>query len=190
MDHRDFVEINYDATPEAHYNYYGDRGAVDLHTRLTGKNPDGSEFIHDFVFEVKADPAVREATGANEILRQWSHQRKYFYKDESISKPDEADFQLIFVPSELTVRHLMANSVLYESANLNHICEELGGNSVREQIMFRTANSGHAPVHPFTQVHSIADPDDMIDFLEGNDDDCPRTVLSSLRSVAGDSADS
>ena len=183
LDHEDYVNIEFTATPEAHYNHYGDRGAVDLHTRLVGEREDGSKRTRDHVFEVKADAAIREATGANEIIRQWNHQRKYFYKDESTCVPDEATFQLVFLPSKLSVNHLVENHEMYEAAQDQNLCEFLEGYDLREQILFRSTKGGHSPVHPFTKVYSIGNPDELIDIFGGAEEHCTKTVIKHLRAM-------
>ncbi|TKX35135.1 hypothetical protein EXE51_15790 [Halorubrum sp. CGM5_25_10-8B] len=183
IDHEDYTDIEFNATPEAHYNHYGDRGAVDLHTRLVGQREDGSERIRDYIFEVKADAAIREATGANEIIRQWNHQRKYFYKDESKRIPDEASFQLVFLPSRLSVQHLVENHEMYEAAQGRDLCEPLDGYDLREQILFRSTKGGHSPVLPFTQTYSIADPEEVIEIFGGAEEHCTRSVIKYLREL-------
>lgn len=91
---------------EEHYNHYGDRGVVDLFV---------SEGEYDHLYELKSEHAVREATGANEIIRQFKRMRKFFYKGTDHTPAREVMFELCFAPSELTFRHLAKNADMYAS---------------------------------------------------------------------------
>jgi len=114
--------------PEAHYNYYGDRGVVDL-----------VEYDREYDFveltEVKSESALNnEETGANSILRQFNRMRKYFFKDESwdplYEKTDSARtlahirFNLEFVASEKTIQHLVNNQAMYRQAIQSDVFEQ------------------------------------------------------------------
>jgi hypothetical protein len=61
---------------EEPYDHYGNRGAVDVYART--RPPDRVAYL----VELKADPAVRMASGANEIIRQYRRMERYFYADD------------------------------------------------------------------------------------------------------------
>lgn len=134
MDRKDFDDIQYTATPEAHYNHYGDRGAVDLFTRMKGVEND-RVYRKDRIYEVKSDYAVRQATGANEIIRQFNKHRKYFYEGSDTKEPNEANFELIFIPSETTVKHVLENAELYAAAEQQNFNDH---DFWSERIFFRS----------------------------------------------------
>jgi len=90
---------------EEHYNHYGNRGVVDLFV---------SEW-QDHLYELKSEHAVRKATGANEIIRQFNKMRKFFYKGSDHIPARDVQFELCFTPSELTFRHLAENAEMYAS---------------------------------------------------------------------------
>lgn len=99
------------AYPEAHYNQYGNRGAVDLYVTA------GKREAH--LYEFKSDSAVREVTGANEILRQFNKMRKYFFDGSEHNPPTySVIFELCFTPSERNFRHIAENAEMYRSAVL------------------------------------------------------------------------
>jgi len=92
---------------EEHYNHYGDRGVVDLFV--------SEDEWQDHLYELKSEHAVREATGANEIIRQFKRMRKFFYKGTHHTSARDVAFELCFTPSELTFRHLAENADMYAS---------------------------------------------------------------------------
>jgi hypothetical protein len=92
--------------PEAHYNHYGNRGIADLYV-ITG-DWDGH------LYELKSESAVRQATGANEIIRQFNKMREFFFSGSSHKPPTKwMDFELCFTPTEYNFRHLAENADLY-----------------------------------------------------------------------------
>lgn len=94
------------AYPEAHYNHFGNRGAVDLY--VTAGEMEGH------VYEIKSTSAVREATGANEILRQFNKMRKYFFDGSQHDPPTYSiTFELCFTPSDTNFRHIAENADMY-----------------------------------------------------------------------------
>lgn len=101
-----------DIKSEVHYNHYGNKGAVDLfvHDTTTGSN-------HYYIYEIKSGAAIREATGANQILRQYNRMRQYFFQGKDIQPGNGAwiTFQLVFTPSEKTIKHLLDNYSMYET---------------------------------------------------------------------------
>ena len=118
-------EFSHEVEPEAHYNYYGDRGVADLYIREIEDMDDGRTFYYDNLYEIKSESAIRSATGANEIIRQFNKMRKYFYKDESRSVPTEVHFELLFLPTEATIEHLIENMTLYQNCQKSQLCEEV-----------------------------------------------------------------
>jgi hypothetical protein len=99
---------------EAHYNHYGDRGVVDLVGRDTSGRLGRDQEV--YLFEMKSDAAVKQATGANEILRQFNRMREYFFKDESRRQAEMVNFELVFTPTERALDHFIENVDLYLSA--------------------------------------------------------------------------
>lgn len=100
---------------EVHYNHYGTRGVVDLVSVNVAS--DGSS--HTIIRELKADHAVRESTGANEILRQFKKQIGYFEDgcEEEILL-ESVQHVLTFKASLETVQHVKENLSMYANPNL------------------------------------------------------------------------
>lgn len=96
---------------EEHYNHYGDRGVVDLFVS------EGE--WQDHLYELKSEHAVREATGANEIIRQFNKMRKFFYEGTDHFPAEDVQFELCFTPSDLTFEHLAENADMYASVVQN-----------------------------------------------------------------------
>ncbi|ADQ69386.1 hypothetical protein G3I44_06615 [Halogeometricum borinquense] len=101
---------------EEPYDHYGNRGSVDVYART--RDPERV----DYLVELKADPAVRIASGANEILRQYRRMERYFYKDDEhvIRRKLARDgpgvhFLLLFAPTVACVEHVGEHRKLYES---------------------------------------------------------------------------
>lgn len=99
---------------EVHYNHYGDRGIVDL--VIEGDAP-ADEKSPLYVWELKSDAAIDYATGANEIIRQFKRQRKYFIKGTDYNGADYTKVRhyLGFFATEKALRHIENNRSLYES---------------------------------------------------------------------------
>lgn len=94
--------------PEAHYNHYGTRGVVDLY--LSTGEWDGH------LLEFKSEAAVRNVTGANEVIRQFNQMRQYFFDGSQHNLPTQSLlFELCFTPSERNIRNLAENAELYAS---------------------------------------------------------------------------
>ena len=91
-------------TPEMHYNYYGDRGVVDLFTEVKGEEVTGTSVQQ--IYEVKSESAVREATGCNEIIRQFNRMKEFFLKGTDKEPTDLVMYKLYFVPTDYTLRHI------------------------------------------------------------------------------------
>lgn len=107
--------------PEAFYNDYGMRGYPDLYVQF---NRPADGLIESHLIEVKSEYAVKSATGANEIIRQFNKMRRHFYEDNDRPVPfpqfewEEVVlvFELAFIPSEYTLLHLLDNREMYNEA--------------------------------------------------------------------------
>jgi len=96
--------------PEAHYTHYGNRGVVDLyiyHNNSVGAPKRGH------VFEIKSESAVRNATGANEIIRQFNQLREFFFLGSQYEVPNRIDFELCFLPTQYNMKHILKNEAMY-----------------------------------------------------------------------------
>lgn len=105
-----------DVRLEEPYDHYGNRGSVDVYARVR------TPARVDYLVELKADPAVRIASGANEILRQYRRMERYFYKDEEhdIGPKLARDgpgvhLLLLFAPTVACVEHVSEHRALYGS---------------------------------------------------------------------------
>jgi len=101
---------------EKQYNHYGDRGVVDVVVEDYADNA-------MWVVELKGDSAVNEATGANEIIRQFNRHREYFF--EGVDKRYSAErnkrvFMLSFAATDRCWEHLKDNWPLYENLSSKH----------------------------------------------------------------------
>lgn len=129
----DRVEV----TPEAHYNNYGTRGVADLHIRAVEETEYGARYS-DTVYEVKSESAVRSATGANEIIRQYNRMRENFYEDDRRKRPHNASFELVFEITPYTVQHVAENIEMYGAAEVSELYSHRGHG--REMVTFRYAD--------------------------------------------------
>lgn len=119
--------------PEVHYNYYGTRGVADLyiHQHCEYDIPAQSR---GWVIEFKSESAVKQATGANEIIRQFNRMREHFYKGSSYEPPDLVGFQLVFSATDHNIRHIFKNIELYNSVakqGLPQIDADEGGVAIK-----------------------------------------------------------
>jgi hypothetical protein len=96
--HRENYDIQ-EIVPEKHYNYYGDRGIVDLFVRYKNDK--------DHIFEIKSNPK-----NANEVLRQFNRMKKYFYKGTDLERRNST-FELCFTPTAKNLRHFKENKEMY-----------------------------------------------------------------------------
>jgi len=136
--------VDYVSKPEVHYNHYGTRGCVDLLNRKK-YSINGKPRVEDALYEIKSDSAVEQATGANEIIRQYNKMRTYFYKSNPVKNLIMPKFELVFIPTKKTVAHVIENAELYEAASSHTVNE--GMDLPTETIAFRTPNKNdHAPV--------------------------------------------
>ncbi|MFC7205428.1 hypothetical protein ACFQJC_18100 [Haloferax namakaokahaiae] len=109
---------------EEPYDHYGNRGVADVYVRVRTPEP------VDYLIELKSDAAIRHATGANEILRQYRRMERYFYKDDEhrIDRKLGRDgpgvhVLLLFAPTAACVRHVRAHQALYESVETDATVE-------------------------------------------------------------------
>ena len=101
---------------EEPYDHYGNRGVADVYVRT---RPPGRV---EYLAELKADPAVRMAAGANEILRQYRRMERYFYEDEAHDlrtrlgrEGPGVHLLLLFAPTPRCVEHVFEHRRLYGS---------------------------------------------------------------------------
>ena len=136
--------------PEVNYNDYGTRGVVDLvvvkHER---------EVSNIRVIEVKSDYAVKNATGANEIIRQFNRHIDSFFAGSDFNKRDYWDvtYELCFYATDRTLQHIFDHSGMYESTEM-----EGGLGESTAHVTLR---------HP--DVHSVANPLHELEF-NGDED--------------------
>lgn len=102
--------------PEEHYNHYGDRGVVDLAVE-DWEEPKFRGNSDLWVYEMKSESAIRNATGANEIIRQFKRHRNYFLKGSDFDPKDyyRVDFCLMFYATDYTFNHVKENEDLYRT---------------------------------------------------------------------------
>jgi hypothetical protein len=101
---------------EEPYNHYGTRGVVDVFARTAP--PERVTYLA----ELKADPAVRMAAGANEILRQYRRVERYFFQDDAHDLRTRLGrdgpglrLLLLFAPTVRCVEHVFEHRSLYAS---------------------------------------------------------------------------
>jgi hypothetical protein len=101
---------------EEPYNHYGTRGVVDVYARTAP--PDRVAYLA----ELKADPAVRMASGANEILRQYRRAERYFFQDDAHDLRTRlgrdgpgVHLLLLFAPTTQCVEHVFEHRSIYGS---------------------------------------------------------------------------
>ncbi|QWC20053.1 hypothetical protein [Halorubrum sp. 2020YC2] len=103
---------------EEPYDADGREGVADLFVRTRTPEP------VDRVIELKSDAAVRRATGANEVLRQYRRMERYFHADErhalrpKLGRTEPgARYLLCFAPTPTCVHHVATNRTLYGSVD-------------------------------------------------------------------------
>jgi hypothetical protein len=99
---------------EVHYNHYGDRGCVDMVVEFEGEF-DGDHSI--CIYELKSDNAIKQATGANEIIRQFNRHRDYFFEGTDYNERDyySVSFSVLFYASQFAMDHVAENEAMYRS---------------------------------------------------------------------------
>lgn len=169
-----------DFEPEAHYNNYGDRGVADLYM-IQVENSERS-VREGKVFEVKADKAIQEAKGANDILRQYNRMRRNFFEDETRRMPDYARFELCFVISETTVKHVAENFEMYMSADQSYLNPSMEPGVMNdERVVFRLPDPNNYVPAPIIsgEFHDVDSPSDWKEALP-NEDNAPIRVKEIL----------
>ncbi|MFW5917462.1 MAG: hypothetical protein ACOCRD_03525 [Halorubrum sp.] len=126
---------------EEPYDADGRRGIVDVYVRL--RTPERV----DHVIELKGDAAVRRATGANEILRQYRRMERYFHADSAhairpkIGRTEPgARYLLCFAPTPTCVHHVGTHRSLYGSVGL---ATRVDGVPAVRTVAFVTGLDGH-----------------------------------------------
>jgi hypothetical protein len=155
----DNTSINLKINPEASYNHYGNRGFVDLFTEK--KYPQGYSEAH--AFELKSESAVREVTGANEIVRQFNKMREYFFKGSNYNVPKDLVFELCFTPTESNIRHILKNIEVYESITNQELLEK---DIKRKKVLITVRPTDKDNITPIIFTSSGQTPVKDLDFDE------------------------
>lgn len=165
--------------PEAHYNHYGSRGVADLYIQKEVNDESGYHRRLDSIYEIKSESAIQQASGANEIIRQYNRMREHFYKDESRDEPELAFFELVIIPSTVTIDHFIQNFELYKEVSRNELNPEP---LYFENICFR-----HPKDWDYIEVFKENPEDDAVEALEqlcdSNKTDIANRVKDILRSL-------
>ena len=118
VDHYATVHDDPEIQLEEPYDADGRRGVVDVYVRVRTPEP------VDHVIELKGDAAVRRATGANEVLRQYRRMERYFHADASHALRPKlgraepgARYLLCFAPTPTCVYHVATHRSLYGSVD-------------------------------------------------------------------------
>lgn len=106
VEHYSDDELTKSVAVEQHYNHYGDRGIVDVVVE---------DEMGPHLYEVKSPSAIANATGANEILRQFNRMREYYYRDHNVDRRDDVTFELCFTPDVECLRHVESNLDMYRA---------------------------------------------------------------------------
>ncbi|OYR39688.1 hypothetical protein DJ82_09320 [Halorubrum sp. Ib24] len=119
VDHYAAAHDDLEVRLEEPYDAEGRRGVVDAYVRL--RTPERV----DHVIELKGDAAVRRATGANEVLRQYRRMERYFHADErhairpKLGRTEPgARYLLCFAPTPTCVHHVATHRSLYGSVDV------------------------------------------------------------------------
>lgn len=150
--------------PEAHYNHYSKRGVVDLYVQREPK--DGPR--QDIVIEAKSDAAVQNATGANEIIRQFNRMRDGFYEDESRDRARYVNMQLVFTITPAAVYHVAENLSMYTAADQSKVLQDGMRSKSQSSVVFRSRRknelSGIALVD--TDGNSVDDLESWVEYID------------------------
>lgn len=158
------TDANVEIFPEAHYNYYGNRGVVDLYVVTSGW--DGH------VYEIKSENAVRNATGANEIIRQFNRMREFFFEGSDKPRPTaNLVFELCFTPTEYNARHIVDNADIY-SATVSTELSTLSNINEKSIVCFRLPDPDNiTPLLMFTSTFDFREllrRDEYDDYAQSN----------------------
>ncbi|WP_332898537.1 hypothetical protein [Haladaptatus sp. CMSO5] len=125
---------------EVPYSHYGNRGSIDLYERGIGG-------VH--VFEFKSDAALNSVTGANAVIRQFNRARAHFFPGSAYTpRPTTpVSFELCFIPSERTARHVMENQEMYATLPGT----DPSGFDVKTIVTFRHPEHPGKPLLLFTE---------------------------------------
>jgi len=159
----DNTDIELNVHPESSYNHYGTRGFVDLY--FEQKYPHG--YTKGHVYELKSESAVKQATGANEIIRQFNKMREYFFKGSSHSLPKNITFELCFTPTEYNIRHITENIEMYSSSVEQKLIESKH-DSLFRNVTTRLADKDNiTPVIFCNPSFTLVKEDNFCDYVEG-----------------------
>ncbi len=103
--------------PEVHYNHYGTRGVVDLYRFYEDPSKPPFPKSKGIVTEFKSKAAIQNATGANEIIRQFNKMVEAFYKGSSHHVPESVIYHLCFSASNSILQHILDNKEMYAAAS-------------------------------------------------------------------------
>lgn len=123
--------------PEAPFNHYGARGAVDLFTHEDNGHGGKAKLL-----EVKSQAAIEVSTGANEILRQFNRMRKYFFASDDRSLPvgrqGTVTYELSFIANPVAWKHFQNNEPMYTEAVTSQL-SGIGNHEIKKdcRITFR-----------------------------------------------------
>lgn len=145
----DDENVEYEFHPERHYNHFGNRGVVDLVTACEFPSL-GVNSRSEHLFEIKGPRAIEEATGANEIVRQFNKMCSYYYLDET-NIPSEPIYsimiELTFLPTPEVVRHVWENRYIYLQLKQTKIEGLPNADQVRLIVTFRHPHGDITPTH-------------------------------------------
>jgi hypothetical protein len=154
VDHYAAVDADADIRLEEPYDADGRRGLVDVYVRT--RTPE----LVDRVVELKSDAAVRRATGANEVLRQYRRTERYFYGDErhairpKLSRTEPGvRFLLLFAPTPTCVHHVATHRSLYGSVDAG---ARVGDVPAVRKVAFLTGLDGDPADLGFVSVNDEA----------------------------------
>lgn len=137
---------------EVHYNDYGSRGVVDVvrESHHPGDNTGEIEIV-----ELKSDDAIQQATGANEILRQFNRHRDSFFDGSDYKRRDyyRVGFQLVFNATQFALDHVADNAAMYRS--VCHTPEGCSGEACRVSFY-------HPGIERFAHPFSVHIAEDIV----------------------------
>jgi len=167
--HEDNFSTVHSVEPEANFN--ADlSGYPDLY--LIVQEGLHHEFQTHKIIEVKSEPAVKRATGANEIIRQFNKYRRYFFEDDYRGAHPVAEweeivlqFELCFVPTEYNILHLYDNRAMYAETFKKRmwdaheqipVSNEMGGGVIHGDIeIFPTFRDPRSPKPYYPPLNDI-----------------------------------